>query len=80
MIIDDTNCTVNSRWHLAHDIRQTISNMDEFDREKTLVRIQAELLDSKTANPDVLKYVTTLLNGKAPRVGISKRNGNGNGR
>jgi len=77
MIIDDTNCTVNSRWHLAHNIRQTVSCMDEIDREQALVRIQAELLTNKDPDPNVLKYVTTLLKGSKPRNGISKRNGNG---
>lgn len=79
-MIDYTNCTVNSRWHQAHQIRQTIEGMAPEDREKALIRIQAEMtLNGKTPDQDVLNYVTTLLNGKEPRKGISRRNGNGNG-
>lgn len=72
-MIDYSNCTVNSKWHTAHNIRQTIEKMDEHDREHALVRIQAELLNNDNPDPEVLDYVTTLLKGKAPRRGISRR-------
>lgn len=71
-MFDDTNRTTNSRWHLAHNIRQTVSQMGQHQKEQCLVRIQTELLQAKTPDPKILKYVTTLLNGKEPKKGIGK--------
>ena len=73
-MIDDTNCTSNYKWNLAHDIRRTISNMSEEEKTHCLRNIQAQAtLLERPHDPEVLKYVTTLLNGKEPRNGISKR-------
>ena len=73
MTIDDSNVTTNSRWNPAHDIRQTISQMDDYQKEQCLIKIQARTtLLEQPHDPKILKYVTTLLKGKEPKKGISK--------
>jgi len=72
-MIDDTNCTTNYQHHLAHDIRRAISTMDQHQKDQCLAKMQAHAtLLEQPHDPEVLKYVTTLLNGKKPRKGISK--------
>ena len=74
MVIDRTLQTPNYRWHLAHNIRQTISNMPEQEKTRCLENIQARAnLLGLPHDPQVLQYVTTLLNNKEPRNGISRR-------
>ena len=73
-MIDDTNCTPNYRWNLAHDIRRTISQMDQYQKEQCLTKIQAQVtMLEQPPNPEILRYVTTLLNGREPRKGLSRR-------
>ena len=73
-MLDDTNCTTNYQHHLAHDIRRTISTMDQHQKEQCLTKIQARAtLLGQPHDPEILKYVTTLLEGKEPRKGISKK-------
>ena len=72
-MIDDANCTPNYRWNLAHTVRQAVPTMDEYQKQQALLRIQSEPLKDNTPDPNILEYVTTLLNGKKPRKGISKR-------
>ena len=71
-MIDDTNCTPNYRRNLAHDIRRAISQMDQYQKEQCLTKIRVQaILCGQPHDPDILKYVTTLLNDKEPRNGIS---------
>ena len=76
-MLDDTNCTTDYHRSLGRDIRKTILSMDQHQKEQCLTKIQAQVtLLKRSHNPDILKYVTTLLSGKEPRKGISKeRNG-----
>lgn len=68
------NGTTNHKWHIAHNIRQTISSMTAAEKQNALLRITAELtFGTKTPDPYLLQYVTTLLNGKRPKNGIAHR-------
>ncbi len=73
-MIDDTNCTSNYKRYLAHNIRQTIDNMSEHDKQLALESIQAETAFGNTpADTQTLQYVTSLLNGKQPPKGLARR-------
>ena len=69
------NGTTNHKWHIAHNIRQTISSMTESERQNALLRIQAELhvLGNTPPKPELLQYIVPLLNGKRPKRGIARR-------
>ena len=74
MRIDKTLQTPNSRWHLAHNIRQATASMTKFERQQCLEKIQARIaLGGQSPDPKVLQYTSKLLNGKEPRNGISRR-------
>jgi hypothetical protein len=74
MYTTNPNGTTNYKWHLAHDIRQSIAGMSDVEKQNTLLRIQTELtLGTKTPDPDLLQYITSLLNGKRPKNGIARR-------
>ena len=76
-MIDDTNCTPNYRWNLAHNIRQTISQMDDVRKHQLLdtIRLQCichELLE-QNYNLEVCNYIKSLLNSKRPVHSIARR-------
>ena len=72
MKLINPNGTVNSRRHLAHDIRQTVTKMSEQERTHCLEAIQARaVLLEQQPNNELCQYITFLLNGKEPRKGIS---------
>lgn len=71
MYIKDGNGTTNHRCHVVRNIQRTIRGMDSFAKETTLLHIKAELFKGATPDPEVLTYVTSLLNGEKP-VGINR--------
>lgn len=67
----NANGTANYKWHLAHDLRQTIEKMTPEERRRALERIQAERLIRKP-DREMYRYVRNLLKGNTHCKGISR--------
>lgn len=74
MIIDYTNSVANYKRFQARDIRKTIANMSDEQKQHALEQITlhhgACVLMGQTFNQSTLEYVESLLNGKQPKNGL----------
>ena len=76
-MIDDTLRTNNSKWHLSHNIRQTISTMPDERKQRLLddIRLRRRCcnLVGQSYDTEVCQYIESLLNGRKPKNGLTGR-------